>query len=415
MSQQTVKIKLPAKIAGLFAKPLGDVRYRCAYGGRGSGKSFGFAMMAAVFGLKSRLRVLCTREFQASIRESFHAELRNAIASNEFLTAHYDVGVDFIRGKNGTEFIFRGLHHNIGSIKSMAQVDICIIEEAEDIPEQSWIELLPTIRRHRSEIWVIWNPRKRSSPVDTRFVQTRPPRCVTAMVNYSDNPWFPDVLNEQRSHDLRTMSYEQYAHIWEGAYWTESDAQVLRGKIAVREFTSDENIWDGPYFGADWGFSVDPTVLIKLWIFDKTLYVEHEAWGVGVEIDQTPALFDQIAGSRQHVIRADSARPETISYMRRQGFNIRPAIKGKGSVEDGVTHLRGYEQIVIHPRCQHSLEESRLWSYKRDRLTGDVLPILIDAHNHCWDAARYALEPIMKRGSGGYDITTGQNNSIGVW
>src|SRR6056297_3152209 len=115
--------------------------------------------MAAVWGYAEPLRILCTREFQASIKESFHAELKATIHSIPWLTANYDVGADYLRGKNGTEFIFRGLRRSMQSIKSMAQIDLCIVEEAEDVPEHSWRDLIPTVRADRSEIWCIWNPR----------------------------------------------------------------------------------------------------------------------------------------------------------------------------------------------------------------------------------------------------------------
>lgn len=138
----------------MFSHPRGSLRYRGAHGGRMSAKSASFAKMASVFGYAEPLRILCTRDIQDSIKESFHAELKNAIASEPWLAAAYDVGENYIRGKNGTEFIFKGLRHNIGSIKSMAQIDICIIEEAEDVAEHSYIALEPTIRAPKSEIWL---------------------------------------------------------------------------------------------------------------------------------------------------------------------------------------------------------------------------------------------------------------------
>jgi len=400
------QIKLPEKIKNIFTKPRGAVRFRCAYGGRGSGKSFSFAKMGAVYGYAEKLRILCTRELQTSIKESFHAELKAAIASVPWLSAHYDVGVDYIRGKNGTEFIFRGLRHNIGSIKSLAKIDLCIVEEAEDVPELSWVELEPTIRAPQSEIWVIWNPKRDGSPVDKRFIKETPPRCEIAKLNYNDNPWFPDVLDEQRKYVAKIMDIAQYAHIWEGEYWRESNAQVLKGKISIEDFKPQAH-WSGAYFGADWGFSVDPTTLVKCYIDGRTLYIDREAYEVGVEIDNTPELFDTVPESRNHIIYADSARPETISYMRRAGFNIVGAKKGAGSVEDGVEHLRSYEKIIIHPRCKHAQEEGLLWSYKTDRLTGDVLPTLVDANNHIWDAVRYALSLVI-RGAGHSTIKTGR-------
>ena len=150
----TARIKLPPKLKPVFAPARGSVQYRATYGGRGSAKSFTAALMAAVWGYAEPLRILCTREFQVSIKESFHAELKAAVASVPWLADHYDVGVDYLRGKNGTEFIFRGLRHNVGSIKSLAKIDLTICEEAEDIPEESWLALEATVfRQAKSELW----------------------------------------------------------------------------------------------------------------------------------------------------------------------------------------------------------------------------------------------------------------------
>lgn len=228
-------VRLPPKLKEVFAQPRGSLRYRGAYGGRGSGKSFNFAKMAAIFGIIEPLRILCTREYQGSIKESFHAELKNAIASEPWLAAAYDVGIDYLRSKiNKTEFMFKGLRHNISSVKSTAQIDICIVEEAEDVPEESWQALEPTIRAPKSEIWVVWNPRKEGSPVDSRFIQNTPPRSMIVKMNYMDNPWFTDVLEEQRAHQQATLDPETYAHIWLGNYIRIGKASVFGGRSSAR-------------------------------------------------------------------------------------------------------------------------------------------------------------------------------------
>lgn len=392
-------ITLPPKLIPLFAPARGELRYRVAYGGRGSGKSFTFALMAAVWGYAEPIRILCTRELQVSIKESMHAEIKNAIESQPWLEAHYDIGEAYIRGKNGTEFIFRGLRHNISSVKSMAQIDLCIVEEAADVPAASWEALLPTIRAPKSEFWIVYNPRKPTDPVDVMFRGSGPPpRSMVIEQSWRDNPWFPSVLDEQRQHQQRVLDPATYAHIWEGAYLQQSAAQVFRNKYRIDEFTPGAD-WDGPYFGLDFGFSVDPTAAVKCWIHNRKLYIEAEAGGVGVEIDQTSALvLEKMPDAAAHVIRADNARPESISYLKRNGLpRITACAKGKGSVEDGVEHIKSYDEVVIHPRCKATANEFLLYSYKTDRLSGDILPVLIDDHNHYIDALRYALEPVMKK------------------
>ena len=142
---QTATIQLPPKLLPIFGPERGAARYRALYGGRGSGKSATAALMASVWGYAEPLRILCAREFQVSIAESFHAELKAAIQSRPWLDAHYEIGKDYLRGNNGTEFIFRGIRRNEQSIKSLAKIDLTILEEAEDIPETSWLALEATV------------------------------------------------------------------------------------------------------------------------------------------------------------------------------------------------------------------------------------------------------------------------------
>ena len=265
----TARVEIPAKLKPVFA---GDARYRCAHGGRGSGKSYSFALMSAVRGYAQPLRILCTRDLQVSIKESFYAEVRSAIESTPWLAAHYEIGENYIRGSNGTEYIFRGLRHNISSIKSMANISLCVIEEAEDVPEESWRSLTQTIRAPGSEIWVIWNPRTDGSPVDQRFIKHKPGRCRIAELNYQDNPWFPPELEEERQNDQAMLDLNTYAHIWDGQYLQMSDAQVLGDKVRVEEFEPGDD-WDGPYYGLDYGFAQDPTAAVEVWIAGRRLHM----------------------------------------------------------------------------------------------------------------------------------------------
>jgi len=351
--------------------------------------------MAAIWGAIEPLRILCTRELQDSIKNSFHAELKNAIASDDWLSSCYDVGVDYLKGNNGTEFIFKGLRHNIGSIKSLAQIDLCIIEEAEDVPEYSWVDLEPTIRAPLSEVWVVWNPKKKNSPVDKRFRQSVPPRSVIAKLNYTDNPWFPDVLEEQRLNARRTMDDAMYRHIWEGDYLESTDAQIFHNKYSIEEFEPIKT-WGSPYYGLDFGFSQDPTAAVKAWIFERVLYIEFEAGKVGLELDDTAQyLIKKMPDIARFKIRSDCARPESISYLSRHGLpKIEGVKKGKGSVEDGIAHIKSFDKVVIHPRCKETIQEFRNYSYKIDRLSGDILTDIVDANNHYIDALRYALEGV---------------------
>ena len=394
------EIRLPPKLVPIYAPPRGSVQYRGTYGGRGSAKSYTAALMAAVWGYAEPMRILCTREFQASIAESFHAELKSAIASTPWLAAHYDVGIDYLRGRNGTEFIFRGLRRNEQSIKSLAKIDLTIVEEAEDIPETSWLALEATVfRQPRSELWAIWNPRLDGSPVDMRLRKRPPERALVTEINWQDNPFFPPGLDELRRREQARLDPATYAWIWEGAYRTNSDAQVFAGKVEVRVFEPlPDGGFEGPYYGGDFGFAQDPTAAVECWVRGDDLHIRRELYRRGLEIDDTPAAcIEAMPGIAKSVSRWDNARPESISYLSRHGLpRAEAAPKWAGSVEDGVAFLRSFRRIVVHPDCANMQQEARLYSYKIDRHTGDVTTDIVDAHNHLWDAVRYACAPMIK-------------------
>lgn len=387
----------------VFKPLLSSARYKGAWGGRGSGKSHFFAELAIEQHMRyPGTRGVCIREVQRSLEQSVKRLLEDKIEALSW-GSYFRVMDAKIETPGGGVIIFQGMqNHTADSIKSLEGYDWAWVEEAQSLSARSLELLRPTIRKPKSELWFSWNPHEPTDPID-RFLrgQESPPDSIVVESNWRDNPWFPDVLKTEKDYDYR-VDPETAEHVWGGAYWQRSDAQVLSGKWTVEEFEPELG-WDGPYQGADWGFAVDPTVLVRVWLReDGCLMVEREAYAVGCDLDDTPELFDSVPGSRKHIIRADSARPETISHMARRGFSIIGADKWPGSVEDGVAYLRSVPKIIIHPRCKHTIQESRVWSYKTDRLTGDVLPKLVDLHNHCWDAIRYACGPMVQgHGRGG--------------
>ena len=184
-----------------------------------------------------------------------------------------------------------------------------------------------------------WNPEKKGSATDLRFRQNQDESMVIVEMNYSDNPWFPDVLEQERLRDKSRLDDATYRWIWEGAYLEQSEAQIFRDKFQELEFKPNGD-FSGPYFGLDFGFAKDPTAGVKCWIFNGDLYIEYEAGKVGLELDDTAQyLVDRLPDVQTHTIRADSARPESISYLKRNGLpRIDGVKKWQGSVEDGIAN-----------------------------------------------------------------------------
>lgn len=390
----TATVKLPDAFGFLFDPPLGSIRYRVAYGGRGSAKSWSFARALLLHGVSRPLRILCAREYQSSIRDSVHRLLKDQIQAMG-LGGFYAVERSRIYAANSTEFFFLGIKRDPHSIKSLEGVDLCWVEEGEAISRESLDILVPTIRKPGSEIWVSFNPKQPEDPAYHDFVTEPRDRAIVRRVSWLDNPWLGDVLRHEQEELLR-RDPEAHAHVWGGEPWKRSKDQVFFGKWRVAEFEPEEH-WDDPLYGADWGFAHDPTVLERCWIADSRLWIDYDERGIGWSAAEIDRRFRRVPGADDHTIRGDAARPETINELCQRGLDVVAAPKWSGSVEDGVEHLRGYDQIVIHPRCKGLIEEARLYRYKTDPRTGDVLPKILDAHNHGWDAVRYALAPIIQK------------------
>lgn len=288
MSLQTAisRAEFPAKLECLFVPE--NSRYRILYGGRGGSKSWNVARALLVKGAKSPMRFLCAREYQTSIKDSVHKLLTDQIFALG-LESFYEITQNSIRGKNGTEFAFVGLKNNIANIKSFEGVDICWVEEAQTVSKLSWNVLIPTIRKDKSEIWITFNPELETDETFQRFVVNPPANAVVQKINWSDNPWFPDVLDLERQ-ALKNRDIEAYNTVWEGIC-----RQTIDGAIFAKEMTMAEiegRITKVPY---------DATKPVHA-IFDL-------GWA-----DNTACWLMQFIGQELHFIRYFEDNQKTITY-----------------------------------------------------------------------------------------------------
>lgn len=342
-------------------------------------------------------QIVCIREIQKSLKFSAKKLIEDKIIALG-VSDLFEITLTEIRRRNGRGIIiFQGMQdHTADSIKSLEGFDIAWCEEAQSLSARSIELLIPTIRKPSSELWFTWNPEQADDPVEQLFNDN--PDAIVVHVNYDKNPWCP-VEMKKLAQWQRQKDYERYQHIWLGGFNTKSEAQVFKN-WRVDEFASDMS-FGNPLYGMDFGFANDPTCFVRCWIKDNTLYIDQDAGRVGLELDDTANfIISHDSGAVRYAIRADSARPESISYLARNGLpRITAVEKWPGSVEDGVEFIKSFDEIVIHPRCKDMIEEARLYSYKVDKRTGDIQPKIEDDFNHRWDAVRYALAPIIRRQS----------------
>lgn len=379
----------------VFAPLLQSARYKGAHGGRGSGKSHFFAELMVEENIREKLDNVCLRETLKSLEFSVKKLLEHKIESMN-AGGYFEVQDRRILTKRGGVIIFEGMqNHTADSIKSLEGFDRAWFEEAQAASQKSIDLLRPTIRKPGSEMWFSWNPDAPTDPIDVLLRGDElPPGAVVVEANYMDNPWLPEELRQELEYDQRRDS-DKFSHVWLGQYRQHSEARVFKNWI-IEEFERPAGTMFR--FGADWGFSVDPSVLVRASIEGSRLYIDYEAYLVGCEIIQLPDLFDTVPESRKWIITADSARPETISHLRNHGYpKVMPAVKGTGSLAEGIEFLQAFD-IVVHPRCKHTIQELKTYRYKTDPLTGIVTNILEDKNNHVIDALRYACEGARKAG-----------------
>jgi len=297
LSAPATQAEFPEKLECLFRPS----RYKVLYGGRGASKSWGIARALLILGAQKPLRILCAREMQKSIADSVHKLLKDQVAALG-LAGFYEVQQAVIKGSNGTEFTFHGLKHNVTNIKSAEGADICWVEEAQTVSKSSWATLIPTIRKPGSEIWVSFNPELESDETYRRFVTKPPPDSIVVKVNWSDNPWFPDVLRQEME-TLKENDPDAYLTVWEGHC-----KQVLDGAIyakEIRKATSEGRFTSVPY---DAGKPV------------------HTFWDLG-RADMTAIWFAQVVGFEFRVIDYYENRGEALGHYLKE-LRDRPYVYG---------------------------------------------------------------------------------------
>ena len=388
--------QFPVKMASLFDK----ARYKIYWGGRGAGKSHSCAKGLLILGARSPIRVLCAREYQTSIKDSVHKLLCDQI---ELMNMHsiYEITQNSIRGRNGTEFAFVGLKNNVANVKSYEGIDICWVEEAQTVSRMSWNTLIPTIRKEDSEIWVTFNPELETDETYQRFVVRPPEHAIVQKINWSDNPWFPEVLALEKD-ALKSRDPSAYQTVWEGLCRLTVDGAIFANEMQVAEL--DGRITKVPY---------DPTKPVHA-IFDL-------GWA-----DSTAIWFLQFVGMETRLIRYHEDSQKTISHylalMQTYGYmydtlwlphdaqNKTLASNGK-SIEE-IVRAAGYKTRIIErtpiadsmnaartifrnccfdrENCYDGLQCLRHYRYEVDPETGQFSRNpLHDQYSHGADAFRY--------------------------
>lgn len=378
-------------------------RYIGLRGGRGSAKTWTIGGWVVLRMAENPNEMpVCIREVQRTIADSSKALIEKKIEEYNF-GGLFDPQEGRIKRLGGGDCIFRGMqNHTSDSIKSLEGRTFAWADEAHKLTKRSIELLTPTIRAPGSKLVFTWNPENEDDPVETLFKENEgDPNFLCLTVNWDSNPWFPDELREDMERD-RKRDPDKWAHVWGGEYRGLSEARVFRN-WREGELDPPENIvW---FYGADWGFANDETAALRCCVLEPLepggahrLYIDYEVFELGVPTDALPKFLSGLPEVRKWPLVADSARPETIDYVRRHGLpKLRPAKKGKGSVEDGVTFIQGFD-VVIHPRCANTIREFKRYAYKTDQRTGEILPAIEDKDNHCIDALRYAVEGLHRKG-----------------
>jgi len=398
LSNQKTIAQFPDKLDFLFQPH----RYKVAYGGRGSGKSWGFARALLLQASNKPLRILCAREIQRSIRQSVHQLLTDQIQSLG-LGPFYEVLESEIRGVNGSLFSFTGLANNtVESIKSYEGVQIVWCEEAQTISRKSWDILIPTIRKPDSEIWVSFNPNIDTDNTYQRFVVEPPENAKVVKINWQDNPWFPDVLEDERQHSLKTNP--DYANIWEGDCKAAVDGAIYSNEI--REAQEGNRITTVPYdpmmkvhvvMDLGWNDSMS-VILCQKGISDLRIigYIEDDHR----TLDSYSAQLKNLSYNWGTMFLPHDGQSKDFKHgisaeeiMKKLGWDIR--IVPKADIESGIKLARmNFHRIYFDKSAQRLVECLKNYRRSINSATNEPGAPLHDEFSHGADAFRYLCTSI---------------------
>ena len=347
------QVKLPPKLVPVFQ---GDARYRCAYGGRGSGKTRTFALMCAVRGyiwgkIEGRSgQILCGREFMNSLEDSSLEEVKQAIRSVKYLEDYYEVGDKYIKSRDGNiTFTFVGLRRSLDSLKSKARVLLAWVDESENVSQFALQKLLPSVREQNSEVWFTWNPESKYSAIHQRFRENPPDGAKIVQLNWKDNPWFPEVLEFERQQDQKNNP-DFYDHIWEGDFLTFSEGAYYSAEM--REARAEDRIRDVKYDKSKgvitaWDLGVGDSTSIwfaQMVNTEVRLIDYYEGSGVGLE-HYAKVLQDKGYVYDSHILPHDvrvrelgsgMSRLEVLADLGIRDVEIAPQL----NIDDGIQKVR---------------------------------------------------------------------------
>lgn len=403
----------PVMLPG-WAEPLlkSKRRYKVMHGGRGGGKSWAVAISLLLRGARQPTRILCAREVQKSMRDSVHRLLKDQIVSLG-LEWFYEVLDTEIRGKNGTLILFSGLQaHTVDSIKSFEGVEIVWCEEAHGISEKSWDVLIPTIRAAESEIWMTLNPDMETDATYSRFVAMPSDDTWVMQVNWRDNPWFPQVLDDERKKAKRSMLAEDYEHIWEGKARSVAAGSIYRHEIV--QALHDKRVCPVPYdpilpvhtvWDLGWNDSM-AIALVQRGPQDVRVigYIEdsHRTldWYVA-KLEGLPYRWGTDYLPHDARTRNFQTGQSTEELMRAMGR--RPYVLPQAGVEEGIRALRMLFPKMFFDDGKTARLLECLKRYRRmvHQTTGEPMGPLHDEHVHGADCARYIAQavPLMQTSS----------------
>ena len=389
------KVDFPEKLLFLLNE---KIRYKIAYGGRGGAKSWAAARALVALAFQGKVRILCAREIQNSIRDSVHKLLSDQIMDMG-LEHHFEIQRDTIKGINGSEFLFKGLRMNVQDIKSTEGIDICWVEEAQTVSKASWDVLVPTIRKDESEIWITFNPELDTDVTYKRFVLNPPKNSKVVKVNWSDNPWFPKELLAEKD-DLKDRDHDSYLTVWEG-----NCRQVLDGAIYAKEIraaTADGRITSVPYEstkGVQVIFDLGRADKTSIWFvqqvgFEYRIIDFYENRGFSFNhyikvIKDKPYIIDRMVLPHDATARLLASEKTIEQQAKDNGFDTTVLVIA--SVESGIEAARGIfnKCWFDESKCADGLNALRRYRYEVDDSGQWSKKPLHDEYSHAADAFRY--------------------------